>query len=66
MCGVTCPLGPLDVTPLTVLRQVVKIINGGLGRVHRGWQLKLVIADCWWSVKTAIHWALTEGRKLMT
>lgn len=64
--AVTCPLGPSDVTPLAVVQRVVKIINGGLDRVSPGWQLELVIADRWWSVKTVIGWALRAGPKLLT
>jgi len=64
--AVTCPLGPSDVTPLAVVQRVVKIINGGLDRVSPGWQVELVIADRWWSVKTVIGWALRAGPKLLT
>jgi hypothetical protein len=63
---VACPLGPSDVTPLTVLQRVVQLINGGLDRVRPGKQLKLVIADRWWSVKTVIRRALEAGPKLLT
>jgi hypothetical protein len=64
--AVTCPLGPSDVTPLAVVQEVVRLINGGLDRVCPGWQLELVIADRWWSVKTVIGWALRAGPKLLT
>lgn len=64
--AVTCPLGPSDVTPLVVLKQVVKLINGGLDRVCPGWQLELAIVDRWWSVKAVIRWALERGPKLLT
>lgn len=64
--AVTCLPGPSDVTPLAVLQRVVKIINGGLDRVCPSWQLELVIADRWWSVKAAICWALGIGPKLLT
>ena len=64
--AVTCPLGPSDITPLAVVQRVVELINGGLDRVIPGWQLELVIADRWWSVKTVILWALGEGPKLLT
>jgi hypothetical protein len=64
--AVTCPLGPSDVTPLAVVQRVVKIINGGLDRVCPGWQLDLVIADRWWSVKAVIGWALKTGPKVLT
>ncbi len=64
--AVTCLLGPSDVTPLAVLQRVVKLINGGLDRVCPGWQLGLVIADRWWSVKAVICWALKAGPKLLT
>jgi hypothetical protein len=64
--AVTCPLGPSDVTPLAVIQRVVKIINGGLDRVCPGWQLELVIADRWWSVKAVIRWALGAGPRLLT
>jgi hypothetical protein len=64
--AVTCPLGPSDVTPLTVVQRVVELVNGGLDRVVPGEQLKLVIADRWWSVKTVICWALATGPKLLT
>jgi hypothetical protein len=64
--AVTCPLGPSNITPLAVVQRVVKLINGGLDRVIPGWQLELVIADRWWSVKTVILWALGEGPKLLT
>jgi len=64
--AVTCLLGPSDVTPLAVLQRVVKLINGGLDRVYPGWQLELVIADRWWSVKAVICWALGIGPKLLT
>ncbi len=64
--AVTCPLGPSNVTPLAVVQRAVKIINGGLDRVSPGWQLELVIADRWWSVKTVICWALRAGPKLLT
>jgi hypothetical protein len=64
--AVTCLLGPSDVTPLAVLQRVVKLINGGLDRVCLGWQLELVIADRWWSVKAVICWALGIGPKLLT
>jgi hypothetical protein len=63
--AVTCPLGPADVSPLAVVQHVVKIINGGLDRVCPGWQVALVIADRWWSVKAVISWALTGGPKLL-
>ena len=64
--AVTCPLGPSNITPLAVVQRVVELINGGLDRVIPGWQLELVIADRWWSVKTVICWALGEGPKLLT
>ena len=64
--AVTCPLGPSDVTPLAVLRQVVTLIDGGLDRVCPGWRLKLVVADRWWSAKTVICHALATGLKLLT
>ena len=64
--AVICPLGPSDITPLTVMQRVVELIDGGLDRVVPGWQLELVIADRWWSVKTVIRWALREGPKLLT
>jgi len=64
--AVTCPLGPSNITPLAVVQRVVELINGGLDRVIPGWQLELVIADRWWSVKTVICWALGEGLKLLT
>jgi hypothetical protein len=64
--AVTCPLGPSDVTPLAVLKQVVGLINGGLDRVCPGWQLELVIADRWWSTKTVICHVLATGLKLLT
>jgi hypothetical protein len=64
--AVTCPLGPSDVTPLAVVQRVVKVIDGGLDRVCPGWQVELVIADRWWSVKTVIGWALRVGPKLLT
>ncbi len=64
--AVTCPLGPSNITPLAVVQRVVELINGGLDRVIPGWQLELVIADRWWSVKTVICWALGKGPKLLT
>jgi hypothetical protein len=64
--AVTCPLGPSDVTPLAVLQQVVRLINGGLDRICPGWQLELIIADRWWSAETVIHWVLATGLKLLT
>ena len=64
--AVTCPLGPSDITPLAVVKRVVEIINGGLDRVLPGWQLDLVIADRWWSVKAVIRWAQKTGPKLLT
>lgn len=64
--AVTCPLGPSDITPLAVVKRVVVIINGGLDRVLPGWQLELVIADRWWSVKAVIRWAQKVGPKLLT
>jgi len=64
--AVTCPLGPSDITPLAVVQRVVELVNGGLERVVPGWQLELVIADRWWSVKTVIRWALGIGPKLLT
>lgn len=64
--AVTCPLGPSDITPLVVVQRVVELIDGGLDRAIPGWQLELVIADRWWSVKTVIRWALGEGPKLLT
>jgi hypothetical protein len=64
--AVTCPLGPSNITPLAVVQRVVELINGGLDRVIPGYQLELVIADRWWSVKTVICWALGEGPKLLT
>jgi hypothetical protein len=64
--AVTCPLGPSDITPLAVVERVVAIINGGLDRVLPGWQLDLVIADRWWSVKAVIRWAQKTGPKLLT
>jgi len=63
--AVACLLGPSDVTPLAVVQRVVKLINGGLDRVCPGWQLELVIADRWWSVKTVICWVLEIGLKLL-
>jgi hypothetical protein len=64
--GVTCPLGPSDVTALAVLQQVVQLVNGGLDRVRPGCQLELVIADRWWSNEAVIRWVLTKGLKLLT
>jgi hypothetical protein len=64
--AVTCPLGPSNITPLAVVQRVVELINGGLDRIVPGWQLELVIADRWWSVKTVIRWALGGGPKLLT
>ena len=64
--AVTCPLGPSDITPWAVVKRVVEIINGGLDRVQPGWQLDLVIADRWWSVKAVIRWAQKTGPKLLT
>ena len=64
--AVTCPLGPSDITPLAVVQRVVELIHGGLDRVVPGWQLELVIADRWWSVKSVICWALGGGPKLLT
>lgn len=62
----TCPLGPSDVTPLSVVQRVVEVINGGLDRVAPGQRLDLVIADRWWSVKEVVCWALGAGPKLLT
>jgi hypothetical protein len=62
----TCPLGPSDVTPLSVVQRVVEIINGGLDRAAPGQRLDLVIADRWWSVKDVVRWALGAGPKLLT
>jgi hypothetical protein len=64
--AVTCLLGPSDVTPLAVVRRVVELIDGGLDRALPGWQVELVVADRWWSVKTVICWALKKGPKLLT
>jgi transposase len=64
--AVTCLLGPSDVTPLAVVQRVVELINGGLDRALPGWQVELVIADRWWSVKAVIRWALKEGPRLLT
>lgn len=64
--AVTCPLGPSDITPLTVLQRVVKLINGRLDRVCPDWQLELVIADRWGSIKAVICWALGAEPKLLT
>jgi len=64
--AVSCPLGPSDVTPLTVLQCAVQLINGGLDRVFPDQRLRLVIADRWWSVKTVIGQALETGAKLLT
>jgi len=64
--AVTCPLGPADITPLAVVKRVVEIINGGLERVRPGWQLDLVIADRWWSVKAVLRWTQETGPKLLT
>jgi hypothetical protein len=64
--AVTCPLGPSNITPLAVVQRVVELINGGLDRIVPGWQLELVIADRWWSVKTVMRWVLGGGPKLLT
>ncbi|MDO8616608.1 MAG: hypothetical protein Q7T33_12885 [Dehalococcoidia bacterium] len=62
---VTAPLSASDVKPLVVLQQVRAIINGGLDRVRPGVQLRLVIADRWWSVRAVIHAAGQDGFQLL-
>jgi hypothetical protein len=47
--AVTCPLSSSDVTPLQVLQQVRRIINGGLDRAGVAYRLARVTADRWWS-----------------
>jgi hypothetical protein len=64
--AVTCPLGRSDSTPLAVIQRVVTIINGGLERVVPGWEVNLVIADRWWSVKAVLRWALGRGLQVLT
>lgn len=64
--AVTCPLGPSDVTSVSVLQQVTRLIDGGLDRVSPGQRLKMVIADRWWSNEGVIRWALKEGPQLLT
>ena len=56
--AVTCPLSPSDVTPLTVLRQVVGIINGGLDRADKTYRLARITADRWWSVADVLAYCL--------
>ena len=56
--AVTCPLSPSDVTPLTVLQQVVSIINGGLDRAGKAYRLARVTADRWWSVADVLTYCL--------
>ncbi len=59
--AVTCPLGPSDVTPLSVLQQVVPIIEGGLDRAGSEQSLELVMVDRWWSAKSVICWVLDKA-----
>lgn len=59
--AVTCPLGPSDVTPLQVLKQVVDIINGGLDRAGAAYRLGRVTADRWWSVAEVLAYCLDEN-----
>jgi len=58
---VTCPLSPSDVTPLRVLKQIVSIINGGLGRAGAAYRLGRVTADRWWSVTEVLAYGLDEN-----
>jgi hypothetical protein len=58
--AVTCPLSPSDVAPLTVLQQVVAIINGGLDRAGVAYRLARVTADRWWSVVDVLTYCLEE------
>ncbi len=63
--AVTCPLGRSDVTPLIVLQQVVRVVQGGLARAGLGQQLDLVIVDRWWSVKSVFGWGLDRLKVLV-
>lgn len=63
--AVTCPLSPSDVTPLTVLKQVVDIINGGLDRAGAAYRLARVTADRWWSVVNVLADCLDEDLGLL-
>lgn len=63
--AVTCPLSPSDVTPLTVLKQVVDIINGGLDRAGTAYRLTRVTADRWWSVAEVLADCLDENLGLL-
>jgi len=58
--AVTCPLSRSDVTPLTVLQQVVSIIDGGLDRAGKAYRLARVTADRWWSVADVLTYCLDE------
>jgi len=62
---VTAPLSASNVKPLAVLQQVQAIINGGLDRVRPGQQLRQIIADRWWSVRTVVGYALADGVHLL-
>jgi hypothetical protein len=62
---VTAPLSAANVKPLAVLQQVQTIINGGLDRVRPGSELRQVIADRWWSVRTVVTAAQQEGWQLL-
>lgn len=55
---VTCPLSASDVTALTVLQQVVTIINGGLDRAGVAYRVTRVTADRWWSVADVLAYCL--------
>ena len=59
--AVTCPLSRSDVTPLTVLQQVVGIIDGGLDRAGKAYHLARVTADRWWSVADVLTYCLDEN-----
>ena len=58
--AVTCPLSPSDVTALTVLQQVVAIIDGGLDRAGVAYRLARVTADRWWSVADVLAYCLAH------
>jgi hypothetical protein len=63
--AVTCPLSPSDVTPLTVLKQVLAVINGGLDRARAVYRLACVTADRWWSVADVLIYCLDEDLGLL-
>lgn len=63
--AVTCLLSPSDVTSLSVLQQVVAVIDGGLDRAGAAYRLARITADRWWSVKDVLNYCQQEGLGLL-